>query len=36
MNPSWDSKYTVNVNLPMNYWPADTTNLAECTSRCSG
>ena len=31
MNPSWDSKYTVNVNLPMNYWPAGPTNLAECT-----
>jgi alpha-L-fucosidase 2 len=30
MNPSWDSKYTINANLPMNYWPADTTNLAEC------
>jgi alpha-L-fucosidase 2 len=30
MSPSWDSKYTLNANLPMNYWPADTTNLAEC------
>ncbi|MEU8660001.1 glycosyl hydrolase family 95 catalytic domain-containing protein, partial [Actinoplanes philippinensis] len=30
MAPSWDSKYTVNANLPMNYWPAGTTNLAEC------
>jgi alpha-L-fucosidase 2 len=30
MTPSWDSKYTLNANLPMNYWPADTTNLAEC------
>ena len=28
--PQWDSKYTLNANLPMNYWPADTTNLAEC------
>jgi alpha-L-fucosidase 2 len=28
--PSWDSKYTLNANLPMNYWPADTTNLPEC------
>jgi alpha-L-fucosidase 2 len=28
--PSWDSKYTLNANLPMNYWPADSTNLAEC------
>ena len=30
MNPSWESKYTINANLPMNYWPADSTNLAEC------
>ncbi|HEX7308147.1 glycosyl hydrolase family 95 catalytic domain-containing protein [Lentzea sp.] len=30
MSPSWDSKYTINANLPMNYWPADTTNLGEC------
>ncbi|MBP1782956.1 alpha-L-fucosidase 2 [Micromonospora sp. HB375] len=30
LTPSWDSKYTVNANLPMNYWPADITNLSEC------
>jgi alpha-L-fucosidase 2 len=30
LSPSWDSKYTLNANLPMNYWPADTTNLPEC------
>jgi alpha-L-fucosidase 2 len=30
LSPQWDSKYTINANLPMNYWPADTTNLAEC------
>jgi alpha-L-fucosidase 2 len=29
-NPSWDSKYTVNINTEMNYWPAESTNLAEC------
>ena len=29
--PPWDSKYTVNINTEMNYWPAETTNLAECT-----
>lgn len=28
-NPWWDSKYTVNINLPMNYWPAETGNLGE-------
>src|SRR5687767_5570559 len=30
LTPAWDSKYTINANLPMNYWHADTTNLAEC------
>ncbi|MFC5060445.1 glycosyl hydrolase family 95 catalytic domain-containing protein [Saccharothrix xinjiangensis] len=30
LTPSWESKYTLNANLPMNYWPAGTTNLAEC------
>ncbi len=29
MSPPWDSKYTVNINTEMNYWPAETTNLAE-------
>lgn len=28
-NPSWDSKYTININLPMNYWLADSGNLSE-------
>jgi alpha-L-fucosidase 2 len=28
-NPWWDSKYTININLPMNYWPAEGGNLAE-------
>ncbi len=32
MNPSWDSKYTTNINLEMNYWPAEVTNLSECAS----
>ncbi|HKV40751.1 MAG TPA: glycoside hydrolase family 95 protein [Blastocatellia bacterium] len=30
MSPPWQSKYTVNINTEMNYWPAETTNLAEC------
>jgi len=30
LNPSWGSKYTVNINTEMNYWPAETTALAEC------
>jgi len=29
MNPSWDSKYTTNINTEMNYWPAETGNLPE-------
>ncbi len=26
----WDGKYTVNINLQMNYWPSEVTNLSEC------
>ena len=29
MLPSWDSKYTTNINLEMNYWPSEVTNLTE-------
>ncbi|MBI2513275.1 MAG: glycoside hydrolase family 95 protein [Opitutae bacterium] len=29
--PPWGSKYTININTEMNYWPAEVTNLAECT-----
>ncbi len=29
LNPPWDSKYTININAQMNYWPAEKTNLAE-------
>lgn len=28
MFPSWDSKYTTNINLEMNYWPAEPTGLS--------
>jgi alpha-L-fucosidase 2 len=28
--PAWDSKYTVNINTEMNYWPVEPANLAEC------
>lgn len=28
LSPSWDSKYTVNINTEMNYWPAEVTNLS--------
>jgi len=30
MTPPWESKYTININTEMNYWPAETANLAEC------
>ena len=29
-SPAWGSKATTNINYEMNYWPAFTTNLAEC------
>lgn len=29
-HPPWDSKYTVNINTEMNYWPAEVANLSEC------
>lgn len=28
--PPWESKYTLNINTEMNYWPAEVCNLAEC------
>jgi alpha-L-fucosidase 2 len=30
IDPPWGSRYTVNINTEMNYWPAELTNLAEC------
>ncbi|MGQ9763118.1 MAG: glycoside hydrolase family 95 protein [Thermogutta sp.] len=30
MSPPWESKWTVNINTEMNYWPADVTALSEC------
>ncbi|WP_407431541.1 glycosyl hydrolase family 95 catalytic domain-containing protein [Arcticibacter sp.] len=29
LRPAWDSKYTININAQMNYWPAEKTNLSE-------
>lgn len=29
VSPPWDSKYTININTEMNYWPAEITNLSE-------
>jgi alpha-L-fucosidase 2 len=28
--PAWGSKYTININTEMNYWPTNNTNLGEC------
>ena len=30
MYPPWESKYTININTEMNYWPAEPGNLSEC------
>lgn len=30
LTPPWGSKYTININAQMNYWPAEITNLSEC------
>ena len=31
MDPPWESKFTTNINLEMNYWPAEVANLSDCT-----
>ena len=30
INPPWCSKYTININIQMNYWVAEVCNLSEC------
>ena len=30
MNPPWNADYHLNINLQMNYWPAEVTGLTEC------
>ena len=30
LNPPWESKWTLNINAEMNYWPAELCNLSEC------
>jgi alpha-L-fucosidase 2 len=30
VNPPWGSKYTININTEMNYWPAGPTGLHAC------
>jgi alpha-L-fucosidase 2 len=29
IKPAWDSKYTININTEMNYWPSEPANLTE-------
>ena len=29
-SPPWGSKYTININIQMNYWPAEVCGLSEC------
>ncbi len=36
MQPAWDSKYTININTEMNYWPAESCNLVECSQPLFG
>jgi alpha-L-fucosidase 2 len=36
MSPSWGSKFTININTEMNYWPVDNTNLGECVEPLLG
>ena len=31
VTPPWSSNWTANINIQMNYWPAETYNLSECT-----
>ncbi|HEY1789491.1 MAG TPA: glycoside hydrolase family 95 protein [Verrucomicrobiae bacterium] len=31
LDPPWESKWTLNINCEMNYWPAELCNLNECT-----
>ncbi|WP_348269906.1 glycoside hydrolase family 95 protein [Edaphobacter paludis] len=30
ITPPWSSNWTSNINIQMNYWPAETCNLSEC------
>ncbi len=30
LEPSWDSKWTTNINTEMNYWPAEVAGLSQC------
>ena len=36
LKPPWGSKYTININTEMNYWPAEMTGLGECVEPLVG
>jgi alpha-L-fucosidase 2 len=36
LDPPWESKWTLNINCEMNYWPAEVRNLSECPAPLFG
>lgn len=36
VQPPWSSNWTANINIQMNYWPAETCNLSECAEPLFG
>ena len=30
LTPPWNADYHININIQMNYWPSEITNLSEC------
>jgi alpha-L-fucosidase 2 len=36
VQPPWSSNWTANINVQMNYWPAETCNLSDCTQPLLG
>ena len=36
MRPPWSSDYHTNINIQMNYWPAEVCNLSECATPLMG
>ena len=36
VTPAWGSKYTTNINLEMNYWPAEVLGLSACAAPLFG
>ncbi|MDG3443922.1 glycoside hydrolase family 95 protein [Nitrospirillum amazonense] len=36
VDPPWESKWTININTEMNYWPAELVDLGECVQPLVG